>query len=198
MPIGGAVTPAPSASTMPTISWPGTSGSFGFGNSPSTTCKSVRQTPHASMRTRTWPGPGTRSGRSSSTSGVLGPRSTMAFISMPPDSRRTACSAGRPPTLRLRWAIAVVAAIEAFRSRHPCTQAVSGPLHARERHRGRQHLTGIVELNLEVDRDSAIDQMDARADTHGVPAAIGLFLGQVETDLIAVPLADRIAGKAGV
>src|SRR5262245_62576301 len=40
-------TPGPSALTRPTISWPGTIGSTGFDSSPSTTCRSVRQTPQA-------------------------------------------------------------------------------------------------------------------------------------------------------
>jgi len=51
-------TPSPSAATLPTISWPGTSGSFGSDRSPSTTCRSVRQTAQAWTRISTWPGPG--------------------------------------------------------------------------------------------------------------------------------------------
>ncbi len=44
----------------PTISWPGTSGSFGSGSSPSTTCRSVRQTAQAPTAISTCPGPGPR------------------------------------------------------------------------------------------------------------------------------------------
>ena len=44
-------TPAPISSMRPTISWPIISGSFGIGSSPSTTCRSVRQTPQAVTRT---------------------------------------------------------------------------------------------------------------------------------------------------
>ena len=40
-------TRSPSCTTTPTISCPGTSGNLGSGSSPSTTCKSVRQTPQA-------------------------------------------------------------------------------------------------------------------------------------------------------
>src|SRR5262244_1568387 len=46
------------AATRPTISWPGTIGSFGSGNSPSTTCRSVRQTPQAVISTRISPASG--------------------------------------------------------------------------------------------------------------------------------------------
>src|SRR5262245_11121370 len=65
----GDATPAPTASTMPTISCPGTTGRRMPGSSPSTMCRSVRQTPQASTLTRTSPGPGSGSGRSSSTRG---------------------------------------------------------------------------------------------------------------------------------
>ena len=47
------VTSRPTASTRPTISCPGTMGIVGFGNSPSTTWRSVRHTPHASTLTST-------------------------------------------------------------------------------------------------------------------------------------------------
>ena len=50
----------------------------GCGSSPSTTCKSVRQTPHATTLTRICPGPGCLSGRSVHSRGVLGLYSTIA------------------------------------------------------------------------------------------------------------------------
>jgi hypothetical protein len=65
-----AVHTGPSASMRPTISCPGMIGSFGFSNSPSTTWRSVRQTPQASTRTRSSPGPGTGPGNSSKTKGL--------------------------------------------------------------------------------------------------------------------------------
>ncbi len=45
-------TPSPSASTRPTMSWPGMIGMWGWGSSPSTTCRSVRHTPQAKTFTR--------------------------------------------------------------------------------------------------------------------------------------------------
>ncbi len=63
-------TRAPSRSTTPTTSWPGTIGSRRSGNSPSTTCRSVRQTPQASTRISNCPGPGAGVARSSRTSGA--------------------------------------------------------------------------------------------------------------------------------
>ena len=50
-------TPRPTASTRPTISWPGNDRQCGSGSSPSTTCRSVRQTPQASTRTTNSRGP---------------------------------------------------------------------------------------------------------------------------------------------
>src|SRR5262249_32526521 len=70
--------PAPRAATRPTISWPGTIGSLGFGSSPSTTCRSVRQTPQAATSSRISPDPGSGADRSRMTSGVRGLSSTMA------------------------------------------------------------------------------------------------------------------------
>src|SRR5262249_15617454 len=55
-------------STTPTISWPGTIGILGCGSSPSTTCRSVRQTPQARTRTSTWPAAGSGTGRSTGSS----------------------------------------------------------------------------------------------------------------------------------
>ena len=77
-------TPSPTASTRPTISCPGTMGSFGLGSSPSTTWRSVRQIPQASTRKRTWPGPGDGSGRSSITSRSCARCRTMARIGARP------------------------------------------------------------------------------------------------------------------
>ena len=68
------------SSVRPTIWWPGTSGSFGSGSSPSTTWRSVRQTPQADTRRRTWPGPGSGTGTSSSRSGSPAAWSTIARI----------------------------------------------------------------------------------------------------------------------
>ncbi len=60
---------------------PGTMGSFGLGSSPSTTCKSVRQTAQASTRTKTSPDPGRRVGRrSSSFSGLPISCKTIIFM----------------------------------------------------------------------------------------------------------------------
>src|SRR5260370_11979531 len=73
------VTEGPSISTMPTISCPGTIGRWMSGSSPSTTCRSVRQTPQASTRTRTSPGPGSGSGRCSSVSSCPEDARTIAF-----------------------------------------------------------------------------------------------------------------------
>ena len=79
-PILNPSTPAPIASIRPTISCPGMIGDLGSGSSPSSTCKSVRQTPQASTLTRISPGPVCRSGRSVHTRRVLGLFSTIAFM----------------------------------------------------------------------------------------------------------------------
>ena len=60
---------APAATTVPTISCPMMTGSAGAGRSPSRICRSVRHTPHAATRSRTWPGPGRGTGISLLTSG---------------------------------------------------------------------------------------------------------------------------------
>src|SRR5262249_31801570 len=64
--------------TVPTISWPMTRGSFGSVSSPSSTCRSVRQTPQARTRRRSCSGPGRGRGRSASRSGCRGRSSSMA------------------------------------------------------------------------------------------------------------------------
>ena len=65
-----ASTPSPRATHRPTISWPGTSGSFGSGSSPSTTCRSVRHTPQAATSTSTCPGPASGVGCVSASRGL--------------------------------------------------------------------------------------------------------------------------------
>src|SRR5262245_49612101 len=72
------VTPGPIASTRPTISWPRMIGNLALGNSPSTTCKSVRHTPQAATLTRIAPGPGLGSGISWSSSLAPGCINTIA------------------------------------------------------------------------------------------------------------------------
>ena len=54
-PILNPSTPAPIAATRPMISWPGMTCGLGWGRSPSMTCRSVRQMPHAATRTRICP-----------------------------------------------------------------------------------------------------------------------------------------------
>src|SRR5438445_296305 len=56
------VTPAPTFSTRPAISWPGIRGSFRPGNAPPLTMTSLWQTPHASTLMRIWPESGSRIG----------------------------------------------------------------------------------------------------------------------------------------
>ena len=58
-------TSGPMASTTPPNSWPSTAGGSVSRSSPSMAWTSVRQTPQACTRTRTWPGPGAGAGRSS-------------------------------------------------------------------------------------------------------------------------------------
>ena len=60
---------SPPSTTRPTIWCPGTSGSLGRSSSPSTMCRSVRQTAQAATSRSTSPGPGSGSGRSASCSG---------------------------------------------------------------------------------------------------------------------------------
>src|ERR1700733_1881124 len=79
-PIRSPSTPAPIASIQPTISWPRMIGRRGSGSSPSTTCKSVRQTPQAETLTRISPGPGFRSARSLHSNAVLSFLSTIACM----------------------------------------------------------------------------------------------------------------------
>src|ERR1041384_5923279 len=58
-------------------------GSFGFGKSPSTTCKSVRQTPQAPTLTRISPAPGSGVASSINSSGAPFLCSTIARIEFP-------------------------------------------------------------------------------------------------------------------
>src|SRR5579859_5762793 len=71
---------SPPRTTRPTTWCPRTRGSFRPGSSPSTTWRSVRQTPHAATSTRTSPSPGSGSGRSASRRGFPGSSSTIARI----------------------------------------------------------------------------------------------------------------------
>src|SRR3990170_934990 len=61
--------PSPRASTNPTIWWPGMTGRFGGGSSPSTSWRSVWQRPHALISSRTSSGPGIGAGRSTASRG---------------------------------------------------------------------------------------------------------------------------------
>jgi hypothetical protein len=65
---------------MPTIWWPGTSGSFACVSSPSTMCRSVRQTAQASTRRSSSPAAGSGTGSSARRSGSPGRSSTIARI----------------------------------------------------------------------------------------------------------------------
>src|SRR5262249_18477469 len=72
---------APTAITWPTPSWPGMNGGRGFtGQSPSAACKSVWQTPQASILTSTSWAPGRGTSTSSIASGLPNPCTTAAFI----------------------------------------------------------------------------------------------------------------------
>ena len=66
-------------------------------SSPSTTCRSVRQTPQASTRSSTWPGPGSGSGSSASSSGCPAAREHHR-----PHRRSTLPRHARSPRLPLR------------------------------------------------------------------------------------------------
>ena len=68
-PSANRLVPAPSASTTPTISWPGTTPGGAATRSPSARCRSVRQTPQAATFTRTSPGDGDRGSRVTARSG---------------------------------------------------------------------------------------------------------------------------------
>ena len=76
------VTPAPSASTMPTPSCPGMNGGVGLtGQSPWAAWMSVWQSPEASIRTSTSPGPGSGSGTCVISSGWVKSSTTAARMS---------------------------------------------------------------------------------------------------------------------
>src|SRR5438128_370845 len=74
------VTPAPTFSTRPAISWPGIRGSFRPGNAPPLTMTSLWQTPHASTLMRIWPESGSGSSRSTSSNALLGFETCTALI----------------------------------------------------------------------------------------------------------------------
>ena len=69
---------------VPTIWWPGMTGIFACGRSPSITCRSVRQTAQQRTRIRTSPGPGSGVGTSAHSSGADSTgairRNNMAFM----------------------------------------------------------------------------------------------------------------------
>src|SRR5215469_9058274 len=73
-------TPGPRASIRPTASCPGTRGQS-IGNKPSTVAESEWQTPHASTRIRTWPGPGSATRRSTTRSSLGAETSTAVYVS---------------------------------------------------------------------------------------------------------------------
>src|SRR6266567_3603604 len=73
-------TSAPTVSTRPAISWPGTRGYCRPGQSPSLTSTSLWQTPQASTLTRTWARPGSGMGRSANSNGPPGLLTCTAFI----------------------------------------------------------------------------------------------------------------------
>src|ERR1700678_1313098 len=96
--------------TSPTIWCPGIKSVFSAGKSPSTICKSVRQTPHAETRSISCPGPAT--GRATSRTSTYSPAArpgtnTAAFIPFPPlkflATRRIGCTASpnRHPLFRV-------------------------------------------------------------------------------------------------
>jgi hypothetical protein len=81
--------PSPHFSTTPTIWCPGITGDLRGASSPSTTCRSVRHTPHIFTRTSTSPRPGAGVGTSVNCSGFVstaaGAWSKQAFIArLPP------------------------------------------------------------------------------------------------------------------
>ena len=63
------ITPAPTASITPAISWPGTIGNGTVGKMPNLAMESLWQTPQACTRMRTSPGFGLGSSRSTSSNG---------------------------------------------------------------------------------------------------------------------------------
>ena len=72
------LTSHPISSTRPITSWPGIRGNLVAGNSPSTICKSVRQTAQAETRSSNCPGSGRGFGRLRNCRGSLGASSTIA------------------------------------------------------------------------------------------------------------------------
>src|SRR5204863_10094593 len=106
------------ASTIPTISWPSTSGSFGFASSPSRTCRSVRHTPQARTRRSTCPGCGTGFGSSRRSNGRRGSTSTIARMQLlrrrlrAPDGLPTAGAAPHHQHLLAGLVVLVVLAVE--------------------------------------------------------------------------------------
>ena len=96
-PRAGASTSPPARSTVATISCPRTRGSFGDGSSPSTTCRSVRQTPHARTRSSTSPAAMVGTGRSAARRARPGASSSIARMSLHTAGRPAATMApGKP------------------------------------------------------------------------------------------------------
>ena len=83
------------------ISWPGTIGNFGCVSSPSTTCRSVRQTAQAATATSTCPGPGSGRGSAREARPWPGASSTIARIEAPPVLSSIVQRLPRPPQTRL-------------------------------------------------------------------------------------------------
>src|SRR5262249_9590975 len=108
---------APTAITWPTPSWPGMNGRWGFtGQSPSAACKSVWQTPQASILTSTSWAPGRGTSTSSIASGLPNPCTTAAFIFLTIDA---SCGSDQP----LRADIAVHSATVTEPPGHWCPEA---------------------------------------------------------------------------
>ena len=79
--------PGPTSATRPTISCPGTIGILASGNSPSTTCRSVRHTPQALTAITIWPGAARGIARSVDTRRLAARSSSViASIAPPPDT----------------------------------------------------------------------------------------------------------------
>src|SRR5689334_13477389 len=91
-------TPSPRSTTVPTPSWPGTSGIFGLtGQSPRAAWMSVWHRPDASIWTTTCPWPGAGRGTSRISSGAPSAGTTAAFMVVLLMSSRTSwCLTSRP------------------------------------------------------------------------------------------------------
>src|SRR4030095_6114596 len=89
-------------------------GDFASGNSPSTTCKSVRHTPHACTRTRISPAPGAGSGTFARSRGVCGARRIIArMVSSPEIDEATLFLRLRPAAQRAERLLHVLGRVQA-------------------------------------------------------------------------------------